>query len=167
MRYALSVGILLILPATAAGAHWRDCSLEINPRISGPSELLHQRSGDEELLLSIQQQLAQAWVRRDQGFIERVLAPEWSVTQADGTIRSRATVLHDAFVARTVSIESMVVEDVTVTLLGDTAIVRGRTQATGMVGDQRGSARLRFTDTFIKRSGQWQAVASHATTLVR
>jgi Domain of unknown function (DUF4440) len=51
------------------------------------------------------------------------------------------------------------------TILGDTAIVRGRTQATGVVGERRGSARLRFTDTFIKRSGQWQAVASHATTL--
>jgi ketosteroid isomerase-like protein len=66
-----------------------------------------------------------------------------------------------------VSIESMVVDDVTVILMGDTAIVRGRTQATGVVGGQRGSARLRFTDTFIKRSGQWQAVASHVTTLVR
>jgi hypothetical protein len=88
------------------------------------------------------------------------------VTQADGTTRSRAAVLYDAFVARTVSVESMVVDDVTGTLLGDT-IVRGRTQATGVVGDQRGSARLRFTETFIKRSGQWQAVASHATTLAR
>jgi hypothetical protein len=44
---------------------------------------------------------------------------------------------------------------------------RPRTQATGVVGNQRGSVRLRFTDTFIKRHGQWQAVASHATTLAR
>lgn len=167
MRYALSVGILLILPATAFGALRRDCSLEINPLISPSPELFQQRSGDEELLLRMQQQLARAWVQGDRGFIEGVLAPEWSVTQADGTIRTRATVLHDAFVARTVSIESMVIDDVTVTLFGDTAIVRGRTQATGVAGDQRGSARLRFTDTFLKRSGQWQAVASHATTLVQ
>ena len=111
--------------------------------------------------------LARAWVERDRAFIERVLAPEWSVTQADGTVRSRAAILHDAFVVARVSIESMIVDEVTVTLLGDTAIVRGRTQATGVVGGQRGSAQLRFTDTFIKRSGQWQAVASHATTLAR
>jgi hypothetical protein len=61
----------------------------------------------------------------------------------------------------------MIIDDVTVIVIEDTAIVRGRTQATGVVGDQRGSARLRFTDTFIKRSGQWQAVASQATTLAR
>jgi hypothetical protein len=168
MRYALSLAIVLILPATLSGALWRDCSLEVDRRINDAfRDVLHQRVGDEEQLLTIQQQLARAWVERDRSFIERVLAPEWSVTQADGTIRSRASVLHDAFVARTMFIESMVVDDVTVTLFGDTAIVRGRTQATGVVGDQRGSARLRFTDTFIRRGGQWQAVASHATTLAR
>jgi pimeloyl-ACP methyl ester carboxylesterase len=141
-------------------------SVENHP--GGNSLLLFQQSSvDEKQLLMIQQQLARAWVERDRAIIERVLAPEWSVTQADGTIRSRAAVLHDAFVVRTVSVESMIVDDVTVTLLGDTAIVRGRTQATGVVGDRRGSARLRFTDTFMKRNGQWQAVASHATTLVR
>ena len=132
-------------------------------RIGIDRDLLRQGSDDEQQLLMIQQQLARAWVQQDRALIERVLAPEWSVTQADGTIRSRAMVIDDAFVARTVSIESMVVDDVTVTILGDTAIVRGRTQATGLAGGQRGTARLRFTDTFIKRNGQWQAVASHAT----
>ena len=166
MGYALSIAILSMLPSTSSGALSRNGSFEKHPGISG-SSLFHQSSADEKQLLMIQQQLARAWVERDRAFIERVLAPEWSVTQADGTIRSRAAVLHDAFIVRTVTVESMVIDDVTVTLLGDTAIVRGRTQATGVVGDQRGSARLRFTDTFIKRRGQWQAVASHATTLAR
>ena len=121
-------------------------------------------SGGREAAADDSAAVGAGWVERDRAFIERVLAPEWSVTQADGTIRSRAAVLHDAFIVRTVTVESMIVDDVTVTLLGDTAIVRGRTQATGVVGDQRGSARLRFTDTFIKRRGQWQAVASHAPT---
>ena len=165
MRYALSIA-LFMMPWALAGPLLRNVSLETHPE-DNDSSRSHQRSEDEKQLLMIQQQLARAWVEQDRAFIERVLAPEWSVTQADGTIRSRATVLHDAFVARTVSIESMVVDDVTVTLFGNTAIVRGRTQATGVVGDQSRSARLRFTDTFIKRNGQWQAVASQATTLVR
>jgi hypothetical protein len=166
MGYALSIAILSMLPSTSSGALSRIGSLEKHSA-SGGSSRFHQSSADEKQLLMIQQQLALAWVERDRAFIERVLAPEWSVTQADGTIRSRSAVLHDAFVVRTVTVESMIVDEVTVTLLGDTAIVRGRTQATGVVGDQRGSARLRFTDTFIKRRGQWQAVASHATALAR
>lgn len=166
MRYALSIAILFVLPSALSGAFLRNGSLEKHPGVND-SSLFHQSSMDEKQLLMIQQQLARAWVERDRAFIESVLAPEWGVTQADGTIRSRAAVLDDAFVVRTVLVESMIVDDVTVTLLGDTAIVRGRTEATGVVGDQRGSARLRFTDTFIKRGGQWQAVASHATTLAR
>lgn len=164
MRYALPFAILVGLSSPPSGAlKW----LDRDPPAPHGSSVFRQSSVDEKQLLMIQQQLARAWVERDRAFIERVLAPEWSVTQADGTIRSRATVLHEAFVARTVSIESMVIDDVTVTLFGDTAIVRGRTEATGVAGDRRGSARLRFTDTFIKRNGQWQAIASHATTLVR
>ena len=163
MRYALSIAILFTLPSTLPGALSRNGSIEKHSDISGSS----QSSADEKQLLMIQQQLARAWVERDRAFIERVLAPEWSVTQGDGTIRSRAAVLHDTFVVGTASVESMIVDDVTVTLFGDTAIVRGRTHATGVVGGQRGSARLRFTDTFIKRSSGWQAVASHATTLAR
>jgi hypothetical protein len=51
---------------------------------------------DEQHLLTIQQQLARAWVEGDRAFIESILAPEWSVTQADGSVRSRLAVLHDA-----------------------------------------------------------------------
>jgi hypothetical protein len=164
MRYAVSIAIVFMLPSARSGAlEW----LPRDPPGSLSSAPFRQSSADEKQLLMIQQQLARAWVERDRAFIERVLAPEWSVTQADGTIRSRAAVLHDAFVVRTVLVESMIIDDVTVIVIEDTAIVRGRTQATGVVGDQRGSARLRFTDTFIKRSGQWQAVASQATTLAR
>jgi hypothetical protein len=120
---------------------------------------------DEQHLLTIQQQLARAWVEGDRAFIESILAPEWSATQADGSVRSRLAVLHDAFHARNLLIERMVVDDVTVTVLEDTAIVRGRTTATGVAGGQRGSVRIRFTDTFIKRRGRWQAIASHASAI--
>ena len=122
-------------------------------------------STDEQQLLTLQQHLARAWVEGDRTFIESVLAPEWSVTQADGSVRSRRAVLHDAFDARHFVIERMVVDDVAVTVLQDTAIVRGRTAATGVSGGQRGSVTIRFTDTFIKRSGQWQAIASHASAI--
>jgi hypothetical protein len=84
MGYALSIAILSMLPSTSSGALSRNGSLEKHSGISS-SSLFHQSSADEKQLLMIQQQLARAWVERDRAFIERVLAPEWSVTQADGT----------------------------------------------------------------------------------
>lgn len=124
-------------------------------------------SDDEERLREIQQQLAKAWVQRDRAFIEDVLAPEWRVTQTDGSILSRAEVLHNAFEENNLIVETSTIDDVSVTVIGGTAIVRGRTEATGVVNGKPATARLRFTDVFVKRSGRWRAVASHASPLAR
>jgi len=118
---------------------------------------------DEQDVGRIPQDLARAWMQHDRAFIEGVLAPEWSVTQADGTILTRATVLGPFF--DSVSFDSNVVDDVSVMLFGDTAVVRGRTTVSARVNGAPVSARIRFTDVFIKRNGRWQAVASHASTL--
>ena len=120
-------------------------------------------SGDEGRLMQIQQDLARAWMQHDRAFVESILAPEWSVTQADGSILDRATVLGTFF--DTVSFDSSVVDDVTVMLFVDAAVVRGRTSVYARVNGTPVSARIRFTDVFIRRSGRWQAVASHASTL--
>jgi uncharacterized protein DUF4440 len=120
---------------------------------------------DEQLLKDIEQQLARAWSQHDRAFIENLLAPEWSVTQADGTILTRSTVLGPFFDA--VQFDSNVVDDVTVTLFGDTAIVRGRTTVSAKVNGAPVSAHIRFTDVFIRWNGRWQVVASHASPLAR
>jgi len=85
------------------------------------------------------------------------------VTQPDGQVLTRATVLGTFFDA--VAFDSNTVDDVTVTLFGDTAVVRGRTVATGTFNRSPIRARIRFTDVFMKRDGRWQAVASHASPL--
>ena len=120
-----------------------------------------QISPDEQALRAIEDRLPQAWKIHDRAFIEGVLAPEWSVTQADGTMLSRDIVLGTFFDA--VAFETNVVDEVTVKLFGTTAIVLGRTTATGTLKGQPFNARIRFTDVFIKRNGRWQVVASHAS----
>lgn len=124
-----------------------------------------QPASDEQQLRDIQQGLARAWLQKDRTYIESVLGPEWSVTQADGTLLTRASVLGPFFDG--VHLDTNTVDDVTVMLLGTTAVVRGRTVATGSLNGTPVSARIRFTDVFIKRDGRWQAVASHASTLAQ
>jgi hypothetical protein len=50
-------------------------------------------------------------------------------------------------------------EDLTVRIYDSTAVVKGLNVAT----DQEGNLlrRVRFTDLFVKRNGEWKAVASH------
>ena len=128
-----------------------------------PASAAAQPAGDERQLRDIQQQLARAWTQKDRAFVESVLAPEWSVTQADSQVLTRATVVGPFFDA--ITLDSNAVDDVSVTLFGDTAVVRGRTIAAGKFNGTPVSARIRFTDVFVKRRGQWQAVASHASPL--
>ena len=120
---------------------------------------------DEHQLRDIQQRLARAWVERDRASIERILAPEWSVTQANGSILSRANLVRTAFETEALRVTSMVVDDVTVGLFGTTAVVRGRTVAPGTDKGLAINVRLRFTDVFLQRNGEWQAVSSHASLL--
>jgi uncharacterized protein (TIGR02246 family) len=122
-----------------------------------------QPTNDEQQLRDIQQRLARAWVQRDRASIESVLAPEWSVTQPDGQVLTRSEVLGTFF--DSVKIDRSVVDDVSVMLVGDTAVVRGRTVASGTLNGSPVNARIRFTDVFIKRDSKWRAVASHASPL--
>jgi ketosteroid isomerase-like protein len=144
--------ILAVLLVTACGA------LLSTPVIAEPGD------DDEQRLKNIQQQLARAWRQHDRAFIESILAPEWSVTQPDGTVLTRAVVLGTFFDA--VTFDSNVIDDVSVMSFGDTAVVRGRTVASGTLNGAPVIASLRFTDVFIKRHGRWQAVASHASPLL-
>jgi hypothetical protein len=119
---------------------------------------------DEQRLKGIEQQLARAWSQHDRAFIESVLAQQWSVTQPDGQVLTRAVVLGPFFNA--VTFDSNVIDDVSVHLFRETAVVRGRTTASGTFNGTPVKARIRFTDVFIKRQGQWQVVASHASSLI-
>jgi ketosteroid isomerase-like protein len=116
-------------------------------------------------LREIQQQLAAAWVARDRATIERLVAPDWVVTHVAGQRLTRDDVLRDMFGSDATRIESMTADDVEVRVFGDTAVVTGRTHARGVQSGASFDVRLRFTDVFVRRSEQWQAVASHATLL--
>ena len=129
-----------------------------------------QRSGateDEKLLAELQQTLAKAWVGGDRAAVERIIAVDWRSTGPDGRMTNRADVLADVFEARVHRILRVDIDDVHVRVFGDAAVVTGRTHG---VGEARGSAYdvvIRFTDTFVRRDGRWQAVASHASLLQR
>ena len=60
-------------------------------------------------------------------------------------------------------IASMTVDEVDVRVFGDSAVVTGRTRAQGAQAGVPYNVTLRFTDVFVRRGDQWQAVASHAT----
>jgi hypothetical protein len=119
-------------------------------------------AADRKQLEDIQQQLIRAWVTRDRATIERVLAPDWMVTHVDGRVASREEVLHDFDTGNNRLLEGQI-DDLRVRLFEGFAIVNGRTRARGEYQGQKYDVTLRFTDVFVRRNHQWQAVVSHAS----
>ena len=115
-------------------------------------------------LHDIERQLAATWKTGDCNGWAAFIAPEWSVTHIAGNIITRDQAL-EMCRSREVRIAEMSIDDVSVRLFGDTAVVTGRTAAT-TAGAAPESVTLRFTDVFVKRAGHWQVVASHATRIL-
>lgn len=114
-------------------------------------------------IAELEERLARAWVASDREFIEGVLAAEWTVIDPAGRVLTRQQVLEETFGSTERQIDSMAIDDLKVTVLGDVAIATGRTRAAGSYRGQRGEASLRFTDVFHLRDGRWQIVASQGT----
>ena len=121
-------------------------------------------SKDVRELKEIQQRLIKAWVDKDRSTIDSLLAADWRVTDPAGQVLTKAQVMKELETGER-KLESGSIDDVDVRLFGAVAVVTGRTHATGSYQGNTVTVKLRFTDVFVKRRGQWQAVASQATVI--
>ena len=111
----------------------------------------------------IEQRLAATWRNGDCQAWGALVAPGWSVIHITGDVITKAKALEMCNAPRA-AIESFKIDEVSVRVFGDAAVVTGRTTAaTG--GATPATVTLRFTDVFIRRAGRWQVVASQATEL--
>jgi hypothetical protein len=119
----------------------------------------------ESALVQLQQTLANAWLAGDRPAVERIIAPDWKSTGPDGRLTDRRRVLSDVFESRIHKIRRLEIDDVTARVFGDAAVVTGRTHGVGEFDGASYDVVIRFTDTFVRIDGRWQAVASHASIL--
>jgi dipeptidyl aminopeptidase/acylaminoacyl peptidase/ketosteroid isomerase-like protein len=116
----------------------------------------------EEELKSLEREWAEAEVKGDTKFHERVLADDFTFTGPDGVLADKKAYLAPLR-AGEVRYESLKFGDVAVQLHGETAVVTGRATAKGRVKDKDVSGEYRFTDVFVKRDGRWRCVAGQLT----
>ena len=118
---------------------------------------------DDVELVELQQVLAKAWVTGDRAAVEHIIAPDWRSTGPDGSTSDRGRVLAQVFETGAHKIHDLKIDDVTARVFGDAAVVTGRTHGVGEFDGARYDVVIRFTDTFVRRDGRWQAIASHAS----
>lgn len=112
---------------------------------------------------------ADAWdeaiVRKDLAAIASNMAPDFRQIRSDGSLVDRDTFLRD-ITSPDLVIDPYTVEDFDVRILGDVALLYGRTRMTGRFAGEPFTSHYRYIDAYVRRGGQWK-VCSVQTTPVR
>jgi ketosteroid isomerase-like protein len=89
---------------------------------------------------------------------DEILAQDFYCTNPDKSLVDRAGFLKQTAIP--VTIRNLIADDVKIRVLGDFAIIHGRTSYTTPDGEQ---AYGRYTDCWAKQNGRWLAVSAHVT----
>jgi ketosteroid isomerase-like protein len=128
---------------------------------AAPAQDLRGRS-DQQILMDLEKQWDAAFLKNDVAFVESVLADEFMAIYDDGSRGDRARELK--LVAEfNQKIDSSTLEDFSVKIFGDTAVVGFTRRLAGPSKGQRLELVLRYLDVFVMRGGRWQCVVSQST----
>lgn len=114
------------------------------------------------------QKLERAWLdayeQHDEKAMDAIVGDDFSITLPDGSRQTKAQIMASLKRPRRQGGPSMKfhTEEVQARVYGDTAILIGRVITEYQRDGQTTSKeQQRYTDTYVKRNGRWQVVASH------
>lgn len=114
--------------------------------------------------------LERAWIdaslKYDTAWFESHIADTMVNTDEEGVVTGKAELV-GGVKNHANKFESLTYDDLKVQAYGDTAIATGIVVIKGTSKGKDISGRSQWTDTWIKRGGQWQCVASHSTRIVK
>ncbi len=117
----------------------------------------------EQEVLQFERDACKAFLDADPVALERVLTPDFTLTLSNGEVSTRGNEIDEL---RNGKIHYAVFEnyDMKARVYGDaTAVVIGKTHVKGTAEGQSFDRVVQFTDTLIKRDGQWQLAAGHVS----
>src|ERR1044072_6971803 len=121
----------------------------------------------ENDVLQFERAACKAFLDANPAALERVLTADFTLTLSNGEISTRADEINDP---RSEKVHYDVFEnyDMKARLYGDnTAVVLGKTRVKGKSDGKSFEHVVQFTDTLIKRDGQWQVAASHVSPVAK
>jgi ketosteroid isomerase-like protein len=128
--------------------------------------VVKQNSEDEQALIKIQHDWAEARIKADSSYTRRLEAENCTVVWPDGSIVNKREDLKS--MTADIVFNEFKIEDIRVRLYGDTGIVVGQGTIKAHEGKQNLlSGKFVWTDTFMKQGGEWKVVASQITPVLK
>ena len=123
---------------------------------------MRERSEDEQTLIRIQREWAEARVKGDSSYTQRLEAEDCTIVWPDGSVVNKQQDLQT--MTGDIVFTEFKIDDLRVRLYGDTGIVVGQ----GTIRAQKGkqdllAGKFVWTDTFVKQGGEWKVLASQIT----
>jgi uncharacterized protein (TIGR02246 family) len=112
---------------------------------------------------AMERQWNEARVKADIATLDRILAPDWTVTHGDGTINTKAEYLADLKSGARKFFAEVKEDQIDVRVYGDTAVASGTSDSKVEYRGQPSGGPLRFTRVYVKRDGRWLMIVTHAT----
>ena len=116
----------------------------------------------EKELIKLENDWNNAIVKVDMAALNRVMADDWTIIDPDGIIETKAEYLASIKSGETV-LTSAVGDQWNVRVYGDAAVVLDRWTTKGQYKGKDVSGQYRYTDTWVKKAGRWQCVATAGT----
>ena len=117
-----------------------------------------QKRTDTEILHELNKDFVRSVQTSDVRRFDEILAEDFLNSNPDGSLVDRDGFL--AQIARPAGISSLEARDVRIRVMGDFAIIHGRTAYTRADGEAGAG---RYTDVWARREGHWLCVAAHVT----
>lgn len=115
--------------------------------------------------------LERAWLdayeRHDAKAMDAIVADDFTITYADGSVQTKPQIINIINAPRRADQPPLKVytEDVQARVYGDAVVLTGRVVTEWQQNGQPVKQQNRYTDTYVKRGGRWQVVASHLSSV--
>ena len=117
--------------------------------------------GDAEQLRKIEQDWADAYVKRDTSFAQTVTSDDFAFVGPDGNVVKKDDYIK-SMTGDTIFAEFRL-ENLNVRIYGDAAVVIGTCAIKAQAKEEDESGKFSFTDVFVKQKGEWKAVSGQVT----
>ena len=115
---------------------------------------------DEQALYQIERDWSEAIMKKDAAALDKILAADFVGHDSTGVRNKKQAI--SSLTSAPIKIESGALSDMKAIVFDDTAVVHGIWTEKSTTGGKDTSGRYRWTDTFVKLDGRWQAVGSYS-----
>ena len=119
----------------------------------------------EDQLKKMEKDRAEAVVKGDVATLEKLTSDDYILINANGQLSDKPTTMNNIKTGN-IKLTTNDVSDLKVRVYGNTAVVTGKSNATGSIGGRELKGPVMFTRVYVKNNGKWQSVAFQQTPIV-